>query len=533
MLFIGILGNAKPSPIKASANPWQTPATVKIVDDKVLHSLIDPRADGETEKEVGSGVYYRRETYQPQDRQWQGLVSIVSTGKRLWATWYTGGTKEPDPFNYVVIAYSDDDGKNWVDPYIVIDHPDPDQVGVCLVLPHLYIEGEELVLQYLSSYLYNVRFQNPDAQNISDVIIGEPQLVSDVKIHKPPTRLTDEDGSEIAVVAYETRVGATDNVNITYIDVWNKTTKKYVNRAKIGTANLGKRRWPESQVVELERGKWMVVSRLEGGTNGGVEVSYSNDYGHTWSAYQDNLGEPFIGPGSKGHIMRLSSGNILVVNHDTTSSRSSLCAYLSTDHGVTYPYKLNLESRNDVSYPSAFEKEGQIYIAWDKGRYLEKELRISKITEQDIIEGEVNASSGYEKRVITKLNDDYADIISIDHSFSRVFTVKVGTPSADIRGQLPTTFKVTDSKGKQHTLTGTWKSSGYKPNVVGKYYFTFSTDLSAYVQDTYNLLRVKVIVEEKPTTTSEIPWLIIGGASSVGLILLIGGGLLIFKKKKT
>ncbi|MGI6713801.1 MAG: sialidase family protein [Bacilli bacterium] len=534
MLFVCMLGstNAKVVKTEAWTAAWRVPATVKVVDDEVLNSIIDPRADGETEKSPDSGVYYQRETYHPDDRQWQGLVTVACTGKRLWATWYTGGTKEPDPFNYVVLAYSDDDGETWVDPYIVIDHPDPGTNGVCLVLPHLYVEGDELVLQYLQQFLYNVRFQNPDAENINDVIIGEPQLISNVKIHKAPTRLTDEDGSEIAVVAYETIVGATESVSVTYIDVWNETTKKYERRGMASSSNPSKRRWPESQVVELERGKWMVVSRIEGGTNGGVEVAYSNDYGRNWSAYEDNLGEPFIGPGSKGHIMKLASGNHLVVNHDTTSSRSSLCAYLSTDKGQTYPYKLSLDGRNDLSYPSAFEKDGYIYVVWDKGRYLEKELRISKITERDIIEAEVTAPGTFEKRVITKLNDDYADIVSIDHPFPKVFNVRPGTPSADIRGQLPTTFKVTDSQGEQHTVTGVWKSAGYKPDIVGKYFFTFNTDLSAYLQDTYNLLRVKVIVEEAPPTTTDFTWLIVVGALVAGLGVLGGGAFLIFKKKK-
>ena len=525
------LGNAKALEVKA-ASQWQVPCDVKIVDETILNSIIDPRADGATEKSAGSGTFFKRETYQPSDRQWQGLVTTACTGNRLWATWYTGGTKEPDPFNYVVVAYSDDDGQNWVDPYIVIDHEDPDRVGVSAVLPHFFMDGDDLVLQYLSQYLYYVRFTNPDSENIDDVVVGEAQLISDVKLHKAPTTLIDEDGSQIAVVAYETRVGFTENVSTTYIDVWDETTQKFVNRGRAISSNPTKRRWPESQVVELERGKWMVVSRIEDGTNGGVEVSISEDYGYTWGAYEDNLGEPFIGPGSKGHIMQLSSGNILVVNHDTTSSRSSICAYLSVDHGETYPYKISIDNRSDVTYPAAFEKDGFIYIAWDKGRYLEKEFRISKITEQDIIDGEVTAPGTFEKRTINKLNDAYTDIVSINDSFQRVFNVKVGTPSSEIRDILPTTFTVTDSKNVEHTLTGIWKSPGYKPDVIGRYYFTFTADMSSYLEDPYMFLRVKVLVEADAPGNGTNIGLIIGIFASVCAVLLATGAVVILKKKK-
>lgn len=517
-----------------AASQWQVPCDVKIVDEAVLNSLIDPRADGETEKSPGSGTYYKRETYKPEDRQWQGLVATASTGKRLWATWYTGGVKEPDPFNYVVVAYSDDNGKNWVDPYVVIDHEDPERVGVSAVLPHFFMDGDDLVLHYLSQYLYYVRFSNPDADNINDVVVGEAELISDIKIHKSPTVLTDEDGAQISVVAYETRVGFTENVGTTYIDVWDEATQKFVNRGRAITANPTKRRWPESQVVELEIGRWMVVSRIEGGTSGGVEVSISEDYGYTWSDYKDNLGEPFIGPGSKGHIMKLSSGNILVINHDTTSARSSLCAYLSLDQGQTFPYKLSIDGRSDVSYPSAFEKDGFIYVTWDKGRYLEKELRISKITEQDIIDGEVSAAGTFEKRIINKLNSDYTEIVSINNSFERIYNVIKGTPSSTIRDTLPTTFIVTDNDGVDHTLTGVWRSAGYKPDVPGRYYFTFMPDnISSYLGDPYLFLRVKVTVETNVPDRSNNTAYIIGGIA-LGFSLLAGSGaaISISRKKK-
>lgn len=537
LLGVAAFGFQNPKATYAISQDWSIPSDVKIVDETVLNSIIDPRADGETFKDNTQSAVFKRETYQPKDRQWEGLVTCAATGNRLWAAFYTGGTREPDEFNYIAVAYSDDDGKNWVDPYIVIDNKDANRIGVRAILPNFYMEDNVLVLQFMQQYIFEIRFTNPGAQNIRDVQISEPQKVSDLKLHKAPTFVTDRDGSKIKVVAYETKVDNTEQIGTTYIDYFDKTQNKYVRRGKAVSSNASARLYPESQVVELEKGKWMVVSRLENGQNGGIECAISNDYGYTWEAYKSDLGEPFIGPGSKGHIMQLSSGHILVINHDTSSARSSLCAYLSTDNGKSYPYKLSIDSRPDVSYPYAFEKDGYIYVAWDKGRYLEKEFRISKITEQDIIDGEVSSSGSFEKRIINKLNGEFTDIVSTNNSFEKTITVTKGTQSADIKKNLPTTISVKDSNNKEYILNGVWKSSGYKPDIVGTYYFTFNATFDSTLQDTYNLLRVKIVVTEKEEKQGFLQKLgckgsVVGGSVVISLVSLGAGALLLKKKKR-
>ena len=51
--------------------------------------------------------------YSDESRLFQGIPSIEwAPGGRLWATWYGGGQGE-SPLNYVMLATSADDGKNW------------------------------------------------------------------------------------------------------------------------------------------------------------------------------------------------------------------------------------------------------------------------------------------------------------------------------------------------------------------------------------------------------------------------------------
>ena len=78
----------------SAGEKWTDAAEVKLVDEELLASLIDKRADGESKVTYsGSTWTAKRETYNPADRQWQGLVSVAAVGDRLWSCFYTGGKK--------------------------------------------------------------------------------------------------------------------------------------------------------------------------------------------------------------------------------------------------------------------------------------------------------------------------------------------------------------------------------------------------------------------------------------------------------
>ena len=480
--IIGALGFSHGAPAEnkvhadETGTKWTDPATVKVVDDALLQTLIDPRADGQS-KVTYSGETWtpKRETYNPADRRWQGLISNVKVGNRHWACFYTGGKKEPDPFNYIVLCYSDDDGKTWVDPYIIVDHADLNKSNIMLVVPNLFVDEEgDLWLTYLQSEFWGVRFHNAECENIKDLTWDEPIAFGPMKTNQPPTIITLENGTTEWMVASESQVGDS-HVGTTKLWVTKDKGKTWTLKSQIQSSAATARRWPESQVVQAEGGKLILASRIEGGTVGGVEVSISKDYGKTWGAYQVNLDKPFIGPGSKFFMLRLSSGNLLIVNHDTSSSRSKIKAWLSEDGGETWPYSLMLDRRDDVSYPSAFEKDGVIYATWDKGRYIEKEFRFSSFTEEDIKKGYILSENQVVKGIISRPTQ-YLDVASVNGAFPSYIEKPVGTKSAEIRDTLPTEITVTDDNGNEHFLKGKWKSAGYKENVKGYYLLTFEVD---------------------------------------------------------
>ena len=168
---------------------------------------------------------------------------------------------------------------------------------------------------------------------------------------------------------------------------------------RLGGSNIPQRSFDEHMILELKDGTLAMFVR----TKYGIGVSYSTDKGLSWSKGEDSgLG----GPCSRFFIRRLKSGRVLLINHFGYTGRSHLTAMLSEDDGKTWKYKLLLDERANVSYPDATENgDGYIYITYDRERggflnSLEKayasarEVLIAKITEEDIIAGELISEKG-------------------------------------------------------------------------------------------------------------------------------------------
>jgi len=70
------------------------------------------------------------------------------------------------------------------------------------------------------------------------------------------------------------------------------------------------------------------------------------------------------------------------------TGRSHLTALLSEDDGKTWPYRLLLDARDDVSYPDIAEGEdGCLYVVYDYKRVTQREILMARFTEEDVIKG--------------------------------------------------------------------------------------------------------------------------------------------------
>ena len=76
---------------------------------------------------IAAGVMPPDAAHAPETRTHEGIPSFAATsdGGRMWATWYASPTGGEDSNNYIVLATSVDNGRNWREVFVY----DPDGEG--------------------------------------------------------------------------------------------------------------------------------------------------------------------------------------------------------------------------------------------------------------------------------------------------------------------------------------------------------------------------------------------------------------------
>ncbi len=111
-------------------------------------------------------------------------------------------------------------------------------------------------------------------------------------------------------------------------------------------------------------GSIMAYMRDDGDEPGRILLSRSDDGGYSWS-YAQKTDIP--NPGASIEIIKLKSGNWLLVYNDVDDGRYSFAAALSDDEGRTWKWKRHLEYRPGAqfSYPSVIQsKDGKIHMTY-------------------------------------------------------------------------------------------------------------------------------------------------------------------------
>lgn len=349
--------------------------------------------------------------YSTEYRIWQGIPGIELTKKgRMFATFYSGGTKE-ELDNYVMLVYSND-GEHFTEPVAVAY-----KKGYRCFDPCLWIDPLGR-LWFTWSMIpdhgtYAAVCDNPDADELiwHDVVF----VGHDVMMNKPTVLTTGEWMFPIAVWHDDVRVLSTE------FDTKETDKRAFVYKSidngrsfeKLGGVNAKERSFDEHMILELSDGRLAMYIR----THYGIAVAYSYDGGRNWTEGTDSgLG----GPDSRFFIRRLPSGRILLINHENAKERNNLTAYLSEDDGKTWPHRLLLDERMNVSYPDGvLDSDGFIYIIYDRERGVLKkklaeayecarEILYAKFTEEDIIAGELMNANSKLRCVVSKLGE-YAE----------------------------------------------------------------------------------------------------------------------------
>ena len=345
-------------------------------------------------------------------RLWQGIPSIeVTKGGRVFLTYYSGGIKE-EIGNYCILSKSDD-GEHFEDVAIAYKE------GFRCYDPCLWIDPlGRLWFTWGVAPNHSVWASVCDDPDADELLWSEPRMIgSEVMMNKPVVLSTGEWLFPIAVwnlmgqsvgaggVVDQSGKQSSESERLAFAV---KSVDRGESFERLGGADVPKRSYDEHMILERNNGSLAMYVR----TTYGIGVAYSYDRGKSWTRGENSdLG----GPCSRFFIRRLKSGRVLLINHFNYVGRSHLTAMLSEDDGISWPYKLLLDERNNVSYPDATENEdGYIYITYDRerGAFLDslekayasaREILMAKITEEDIVAGELLSEKVYLKKVAVKL----------------------------------------------------------------------------------------------------------------------------------
>lgn len=346
------------------------------------HALLPPRV-----------VEQPGRKYAAVGRRWQGIPTIERTPSgRLWMSWYSGGIAE-DNDNYCILVTSDDDGATWSDPVTVVDPH-----GMARAWDPCLWHDPAGTLWWTWTQTAPMRGESWDgrggvwAMTTSESDSPTPtwsaprRLFHGVALNKPIFRADDEWLLPVAVWKYFDHFTDLNDYRKPGVIASADQGKTWQWR---GGTSLDDRVFDEPMIVSLrDNTLWMLMR-----TQSGISESFSMDGGTSWSCARPSM---FAGPSARFHFRRLASGRLLLINHlgNPGRQRSHLTAMLSDDEGRTWPARLLLDDRMNVSYPDAVEgPDGTLWIAYDRDRYGEREVLMAVITEQDVLHGRVSSGS--------------------------------------------------------------------------------------------------------------------------------------------
>lgn len=323
-------------------------------------------------------------------------IGVARTpGGRLWATWVAG---EDGPKAFMLAATSDDDGETWSKPRLVVDSHSPTlPLPRSTIIGNLWTDPRGRLWFFFDQTMnhYDGRqgvwasiCENPDADQPA---WSAPRRLWHGAVLNKPTVLGD--GRWLLPVEFPNFLGFGPmryvNADLEPLRGANVFASQDEGQTwtRLACVRFPKPSWDEHMFVELRDGRIWMLAR----TGDGTTQSFSSDGGRSWT-------EPsfptFKHPAARFHIRRLASGRILLVKHgrtiDAHEGRSQLTAWLSEDDGQTWNGGLMLDERRGVSYPDGDEApDGTLYITYDRNRATDGEILMARITEADILEGQI------------------------------------------------------------------------------------------------------------------------------------------------
>ena len=335
--------------------------------------------------------------YQPQVDDYTMSSGMAMThGGTLWLAWFGGGDDERA---VMLLARSRDEGKTFSPALFVIDPGFVDFIHMSVVVGNLWTAPDGRLFWFFTMGLghfdgrggsWFTVCENPDDEV---PVWSKPVRIWHGATLNKPTVLTN--GTWMLPVALWPNGEGKCRVEAEYprlaglcpeLDPERKAWYfASVDQGKTWQRRAGVvlppdlRTFDEHMIVEREDGSLLMYLR----TVQGMAWSESYDEGFTWKE-PETL--PFCTANARFFLTKLSSGNLLLVRHDS-NAREKLTAYISDNQGKSWKGGLLLDERLEISYPDGFQHEdGRIFIQYDRKRE-GGELLLSVFTEEDVLAG--------------------------------------------------------------------------------------------------------------------------------------------------
>ena len=307
------------------------------------------------------------------DRNWQGVTTMErSKGGRLFAGWVTGGNGEPQRDNYIVIVYSDDNGKTWKDLWWA----NGDYYNYTLNDPQFWVDPDGVLWIFYCQHMYGkfdgqsptwaIKILNPDAENLEHT---EPVKIVDGLMRNQPIVLSD--GTWI--------LQGTNHCNSEYTSIYHSFDKGETWSVRSYVYLPVGINWDETILIEkLDGSLWMTIRN----TTGYIYQTFSYDKGYTW---EDATNTGIANPCSRFQIFRLPSGNLMMINNNHSSHRINMTAYISKDDGLTWSDSMLIDI-NNTTYPdySIDYETGEVWIVYDLNRVTVGDIMLVHFDEEYI-----------------------------------------------------------------------------------------------------------------------------------------------------
>lgn len=336
-------------------------------------------------------------SYRLANRAYQATPTIVRTGPdRYWTAWRADNTTADEgPGNFVVLAYSKNGGEGAKE-YGYLTYS-PSHPGNQVIDPMLWTDPDGRLWLFYGVVGNNKRYDGvggswavvSDNPNAESPVWGEPFRLSYYGVPRRPVNVNNQWYMAVDSWRFSAEYPPLymDHVGPHLYELdWHKQKIKHIS--KLPPNNKGQYTgFFETEFVQRSDGSVLALLRSKGNSSQ-MQYSVSSDLMRTWTPWQDYT---VVAPSSSSRawLGRTPSGRLLLCwNNDLV--RRTLTIGLSDDDGATYQYKRVIEpdSSDQASYPVVtFGDNGEIFVIYDNGRISKKQIRISKLIEQDIISG--------------------------------------------------------------------------------------------------------------------------------------------------